>query len=409
MSDARPAVLCIGTLDTKGPETAALAAGIRQRGCDTIILDSGILGGPQGVTPDITREEVAKAAGTDIDSLRTIGSRGAAIERMLEGVRITALQLHEAGRIHGVVALGGAEGSVLAAAAMTQLPVGLPKLLVSPIASGRRIFEPFIGTRDVTVMHSVVDILGLNSIATVIFDNAAAAIAGMAIACHARKPVTSDRVQVAATMLGNTTLPLMWIREQMLKSDEELVIFHANGVGGAAMEEALDSGHFSGVIDFTLSELAGEVAGGFHTCTGCERLTEASRLGLPQVVVPGCVDFTVHGPREDLPQNKRDRPSHYHNPKFTLVRLNRDEQCEVARRMVSRLNAARGPVVLVLPMGGLSVPDVPGGDFQDSVITEAFCQELEQGLSGDIKVQHVEAHINDQVFAEAVLAAWRSC
>ena len=194
MSDARPAVLCIGTLDTKGPETAALAAGIRQRGCDTIILDSGILGSPEGVTPDITREEVAQAAGTDIDSLRTIGSRGAAIEGMLDGVRDTALQLHESGRIHGVVALGGAEGSVLAAAAMTQLPVGLPKLLVSPIASGRRIFEPFIGTRDVTVMHSVVDILGLNSIATVIFDNAAAAIAGMAIACHARTSATSDKV-----------------------------------------------------------------------------------------------------------------------------------------------------------------------------------------------------------------------
>ncbi|MDG2423567.1 MAG: Tm-1-like ATP-binding domain-containing protein [Phycisphaerales bacterium] len=409
MMQTRPTVLCLGTLDTKGPETAALAEGIRRRGCDTIVLDCGILGSPVGVVPDITRDQVASAAGTDIESLRTIGSRGTAIEHMLKGVRAMALELHASGRIHGVVALGGAEGSALAAAAMTELPVGFPKLIVSPLASGRRLFEPFVGTRDVTVMHSVVDILGLNSIGSVVYDNASAAMAGMALAFHAREPMAPARTQVAATMLGNTTLPLMWIREQMLESDQELVIFHANGVGGAAMEESMDSGQFTGVIDFTLNELAAEVAGGFHACCKCQRLSQAGRLGLPQIVVPGCVDFTVHGPRDELPADKRDCPSYYHSPTFTLVRLDHDEQCEVARRMASRLNESCGPVKVMIPMGGFSIPDAPGGEFWNPVITEAFCKELEEALHDNVKVEHIEAHINDQAFAEAVLAAWRSC
>ncbi|MCH2132204.1 MAG: Tm-1-like ATP-binding domain-containing protein [Phycisphaerales bacterium] len=411
MSEQRPSVLCLGTLDTKGPETRVLAEGIRQRGCDTIILDCGILGGPEGVVPDISREEAARAAGTTIEALRDAGSRGAAIEQMLKGVQVIGQRLLDEGRLHGVVALGGAEGSVLAAATMTQLPVGLPKLLVSPIASGRRIFDPFVGTRDVTVMHSVVDILGLNSIAMEIFENASAAIAGMAIAFHSRSGLPGAHAggqQVAATMLGNTTRPLMWIREQLAAEQQELVIFHANGVGGAAMEEAVLAGHFTGVIDYTLSELAGEVAGGFHVCADRTRLVEAGRLGLPQVIVPGCVDFTVHGPRTEIPEDKQGRPSHYHNPKFTLVRLTAEEQLEVGRRLVTRVNDARGPVVIVLPMGGLSVPDAPGAEFQDAAISGAFRDLLRNQLSDEIELVEVDAHINDQDCAKAVLAAWRS-
>ncbi|MBG81571.1 MAG: hypothetical protein CMJ39_12805 [Phycisphaerae bacterium] len=411
MTRRRPVVLCLGTLDTKGPETRFIAESVRAQGCDTLVLDCGILGEPQDIVADITREEAARAAGTTIEALRQAGSRGVAIDEMIKGVKALGEQLHQQGRIDGVVALGGAEGSVLAAATMTSLPVGLPKLLVSPIASGRRNFGPFVGTRDVTVMHSVVDILGLNSIAMEVYENAASAIAGMASA-HFRRQSQSEKVstrlQVAATMLGNTTKPLMWIRQQMAADHEELVIFHANGVGGAAMEESLDSGRFQGVIDYTLSELAGEVAGGFHVCDSCERLSAASRLGLPQVVVPGCVDFSVHGAPEEVPESIRERPSYYHNPEFTLVRLTTEEQCEVGRRIVSRLNASTGEVIVVLPLQGLSVSDRRGGVFEAPEISLQFQRILHEGLREGIEIREVDAHINDQACAEAVLSAWQS-
>jgi uncharacterized protein (UPF0261 family) len=200
----------------------------------------------------------------------------------------------------------------------------------------------------------------------------------------------------------------MWIRQEMAKHDEELVIFHANGVGGAAMEESLASGHVEGVIDYTLSELVGEVVGGFHVCEACERLSEAARLGLPQVIVPGCVDFSVHGAPEDVPLEIRDRPSYYHNPEFTLVRLAQDEQCEVGRRIVSRLNASTGPVIVVLPLKGVSVSDIAGGVFEDPMISREFRKILHDGLRDEIEIHEVDAHINDQACAEAVLAAWRS-
>ena len=189
----KPTVLLIGTLDTKGPETAYLQERVREHGCDTMVLDSGILGEPQGIVPDIDRARVAQAAGSDLDAIRDSGSRGKAVERMLVGVRSIVLELNEKGRIHGVAALGGAEGSVLAAAAMRELPVGFPKLLVSPIASGRRVFAPFVGTKDVLVMHSVVDILGLNPMARSVYDNAAAAIAGMARSYVAPKQEAGTR------------------------------------------------------------------------------------------------------------------------------------------------------------------------------------------------------------------------
>ena len=405
-------VLVIGTLDTKGPETAYLAERIRDFGCSTLVLDSGILGEAVGITPDITRQKVAQAAGSNIDALRFAGSRGKAVEQMLVGVRKIALELYAQGKIHGVTALGGAEGTVLATAAMKALPIGIPKLVVSPIASGRRTFGPFVGTKDVMVMHSVVDILGLNSVSKQIFDTTAAAVAGMAKA-YAERPSASPpsssigkvatRTQIAATMLGNTTRPLMWIKERLEPQGFDLVIFHANGVGGPAMEELFEQQMFQGVIDYTLSELAGEAAGGYHA-GGAQRLETAGRLGLPQVVVPGCVDFIVFGSRSEVPEKFRGRPSYYHNPEFTLVRLAREEQVEVARTLARKLNLAKGRVVLLVPTRGLSIPNhEKGGEFWDPETDAAFRMELKAGLSRAIECREVDAHINDEAFAKVVL------
>jgi uncharacterized protein (UPF0261 family) len=400
----KPTVLLIGTLDTKGRETAYLAARVRAAGCDTLILDSGILGEADGVVADFDRAAVARAAGSDLQTIRDSGSRGKAVERMLGGVRAISLDLERQGKIHGVIALGGAEGSVLAAAAMLALPFGLPKLLVSPIASGRRTFGPFVGTKDVLVMHSVVDILGLNPIAREVFDNAAAAIAGMAARYAARTPTTATRTAVAATMLGNTTAPLMRVREALDARGVDLVLFHANGAGGAAMEEAIESGMVAAVLDYTLSELAAEVVGGFHQSPRT-RLDAAAATGIPQVVVPGCVDFVVFGPRAEVPEAFAGRPSYYHNPEFTLVRVTHEEQREIARRIAARLNAARGPVDVLVPLRGLSIPNREGGEFWAPDIDAAFRDELRGALAPGIAYTEIDAQINDDAFSARALEA----
>jgi uncharacterized protein (UPF0261 family) len=412
-------VLVIGTLDTKGPETLYLAQRIAMHGCDTLVLDSGILGEPSGIVPDITRAQVAIAAGSTIDALRNAGTRGAAVQQMLVGVRKVALDLYAQGRLQGVVALGGAEGSVLAAAAMKALPHGVPKLVVSPIASGSRTFGPFVGTRDVMVMHSVVDILGLNVVSLPVFDNAAAAISGMALAyastattggaaaasALAKKTAASTSGpaarQIAVTMLGNTTRPLMWLKQELQPDGLELVIFHANGIGGQAMEELIGQQAFDGIIDYTLSEIIGAIGGGFHVASD-DRLEAAGRAGLPQIVVPGCIDFLVFGARHEVPAALQSRPSYFHNPEFTLVRASREEQLEAARVIARKLNGARGATHLVVPTRGLSIPNTEGGAFWDPELDDAFRATLSESLAPSVTYEEVDAHINDQAFVEVI-------
>ncbi|MBI1278781.1 MAG: UPF0261 family protein [Anaerolineaceae bacterium] len=402
-------VLLIGTLDTKGPETAYLRDSVRRLGCDTLVLDSGILGEAVGIQADFTREEVAIAAGTTIDALRNAGTRGKAVEGMLKGVRKLTLDLLAEGKIHGAVALGGAEGSVLAAAAMKDLPIGFPKLIVSPIASGQRKFAPFVGTRDVMVMHSIVDILGLNPISKTVFDSAAAAVAGMAKEYEAKNLTPSPSPQaergnkkaVAATMLGNTTKPLMRVRPCVEAMDMDFVIFHANGVGGVAMEELIEQGQFTAVLDYTLSEVAGQIAGGFHV-GGSGRMDAAAQAGVPQVIVPGCLDFIVFGAKHEVPEQFKDRPTYYHNPEFTLVRTTPEEQIKATQFVLDKLNRSTGKVTVVVPLGGASVMDIEGGAFYMPELNRQCWDILKNGLKAGIRYREVDAHINSDVFADAV-------
>lgn len=397
-------VLLIGTLDTKGPETCYLRDRIRDLGCNTLVMDSGILGEAVGITPDIDRRTVAEAADASIDALRNTGTRGKAVEEMLKGVRKLTVGLFEAGNIHGVVSLGGAEGAVLAASAMKVLPIGFPKLIVSPIASGHRRFGPFMGTRDVMVMHSIVDILGLNPISCTVFDGAAAAISGMAKAYEARGgtlALPKTRKTLAATMLGNTTKPLIRIRPKFEEQGYDFVIFHANGVGGPAMEEQIVAGNVDAVLDYTLSEIAGHVAGGFHD-GGSARMDAAGQAGLPQVIVTGCLDFMAFGARDQVPEKYHDRPMYYHNPEFTLVRLTRDEELAATRFLIDKLNRARGVVSVMVPLGGGSVMDIAGGAFWDPELNAMVRAMLKAELNRNIRYQEIDAHINDDHFADVV-------
>ncbi|MBI2218663.1 MAG: Tm-1-like ATP-binding domain-containing protein [Candidatus Rokubacteria bacterium] len=396
-----PIVVVIGTLDTKGREIRYLGARILEAGMRPLVVDSGILGEPQAIVADVTREDVARAAGSTLDAVRATGTRGAAAEAMAVGLRAVVARLHREGRCHGAVSLGGAEGAVMAAHAMQALPIGVPKLIVTPVAAGRRPFGPFVGLRDIAVMHSVIDIGGLNPISRAIFDAAAGAITGMVRARHAAPICWTGERQVALTMLGNTTAAVMRLEERLRADGYTPVIFHANGVGGRCMEQLVADGAFVAVIDFTTDELTDELVGGYHAA-GADRLEAAGHAGLPQVVVPGCVDFFVAGPMDTLPPGWRSRPTYYHNPVLTLVRATREEMVQVARRMAEKLNMARGPVAVAVPRRGLSIPNHPGGVFWDPEADRAFTQTLRERLKPAIVLAEVDAHINDAMFTDVV-------
>lgn len=395
-----PRIALIGTLDTKGDEIAYVRDRLLALGAQPVVIDTGILGEPAGCTPDVPRVEVAAAAGDDLEGIRAAGSRGAAVERMLAGVRAVCLRLYGEGRLDGALCLGGAEGGLMGAGAMHALPVGVPKLVVSPSASGRREFAPFMGETDTMVMHSVVDILGLHPISRAIFDNAAAAIAGMARDGGGAVGELGERT-VGVTMLGQTTPGVMRLRERLLTAGHAPVIFHANGVGGPAMEKLAAGGALAGVVDYTLSELANSLMDGVHA-TGPERLRIAGRHGLPQVIVPGCCDFFNQGARHTVPQRFRNRKSYFHNPVATLVRLSAAEGAQLGRMIAARLAGSTGPVHVVVPERGFSLADIEGGDLHDPAADRALIDALREALHPDIAFEAVDAHVDDPAFADLV-------
>jgi uncharacterized protein (UPF0261 family) len=289
---------------------------------------------------------------------------------MCEGAREVVLALWREGRLDGALCLGGAEGALLGAGAMHGLPVGVPKLIVSPSASGRRAFGPFMGETDTCVMHSVIDILGINPISKAVFENAAAAIVGMARAAGGPVGDLGDST-IGITMLGQTTPGVMHLRDRLVAAGLDAVVFHANGVGGPAMERLLEQGALGGVIDYTLSEIANSVKDGVHA-VGPERMTVAGRLGIPQVVVPGCVDFFNQNAPETLPAEYRSRRTYFHNRVATLVGTTPEEMREIAATIGERLGGARAPVDLVVPTRGFSLSGVPGEPLWDDDANAAF-------------------------------------
>jgi uncharacterized protein (UPF0261 family) len=397
-----PRILLIGTLDTKGPEIGYVRDRLIALGARPIVIDSGILGSPLGIRPDVGRQDVAAAAGYSIDAVRGAGSRGAAVAIMSEGLRQLCSDLWQAGQAEGALCLGGAEGALLGAAAMQTLPLGVPKVIVTPCASGRRRFAPFVGESDVTLMHSVVDIIGLNSMARSVFDNAAAAVVGMARVGGAHRPGAADadaRPRIGVTMLGNTTPGVMRLRTVLERAGYESVVFHANGVGGALMERSAVGGGFTGVVDYTLAEVSNTLMDGILAAPA-DRLRICGESALPRVVVPGGVDF--FNQPVPLPSQWRDRQSYHHNPTSTLVRLLPDEMRAVGEIVADRLNEARGPVRVVVPTRGFSLNDVPGGRLWHPEADAAFVDALTATLRSGIPVDLVPTHVNDPAFAEIV-------
>lgn len=394
----RPVVALIATLDTKGPEIAFIRDRLSELGADGLIIDSGIINEPT-VRADIPRAEVAAASGRSLAEVQAAGSRGSAVEFMQEGLRVLARTLFDAGRIDAALCIGGAEGAQLGAAFMHVLPIGVPKIIVSPSASGRREFAPFTGSSDVLVMHSVIDILGLNSLARSVFGNAAAAIVGM---CRwgASRP-HSDRPSIGITMLGQTTPGASILAERLEAEGFETMIFHANGVGGPAMDGLARDGALSGVIDFTLSELANSLFDGVHA-TSDDRVRGAVDAGIPLLVVPGSADFFNQGALGSLRPEYRARQHYKHNPVATLVRVQADEMEILGRQLAERLESATGPTSVMFPARGLSLIGVEGGAISDPDADMAFHRGLTSALRPDIPIILLDVDINSRAFAEAV-------
>ncbi|MBV9809362.1 MAG: Tm-1-like ATP-binding domain-containing protein [Solirubrobacterales bacterium] len=388
-------VLLLGTFDTKGHEYAFVRDRLRELDVAVLLVDTGILD-PAGVEPDVARGAVADAGGARVEELASAGDRGAAVEAMARGAPVLVRRLFDEGRFDGILALGGSGGTSIATAAMRDLPVGVPKLMVSTMAAGDT--RAYVGATDVTMMPSVVDIAGVNSVSARIITNAAGAIAGMV---GARVPELARRKVIAATMFGVTTPCVTRARALLDELGYEVLVFHATGTGGRSMEVLASEGYLAGVLDVTTTELADDLVGGVLSA-GADRLEAAGRSGVPQVVSLGALDMVNFGPRETVPERFEQRRLYVHNPTVTLMRTTPEECAELGRRIGRKLSAARGPTALFVPLHGVSMIDVEGQPFHDPAADRALIDGVRETLDERVEVHELDMDINDERFAVAM-------
>jgi uncharacterized protein (UPF0261 family) len=391
-------VVLVGTLDTKGAENEFVRDRLRAAGVDVLVVDTGVLE-PPGFPPDITRQEVAAAAGADFEALVTARDRGAAITAMAEGAEVVIRRLYEEGRLDGALALGGTGGTSIATRAFRPLPLGVPKVVVSTAASGNT--ADYIRETDLVLRPSVTDIAGLNRISTRILANAAAAVAGM-VTSAPLPAAAAGRPMVAASMFGVTTPCITRARARLETLGYEVLVFHMTGTGGRTLESLATQGLLAGVLDATTTELADELVGGIFSA-GPDRLSAAGKAGIPQVVSVGALDMVNFGPMDTVPDQFKDRNLYVHNPITTLMRTTAEENTELGTRLARRLNAATGPTSLFLPLRGVSAIDVDGAPFRDEAADRALFNAIHDGLDTQrVELVEMDTDINDDRFADAM-------
>ena len=373
-------VALIGTLDTKGAEFQYVRDALHAAGVTTLLIDAGVMAPPR-VPPDISRDELFAAAGTNTAQVREVDDRGQAVEAAARGAARLLADLHAQGRIEGVLGLGGSAGTTIGTAAMRALPFGVPKLMVSTLASGQ--VRQYVGVRDILMMHSVVDISGLNRISRTVLDNAAHAMAGMIANRQTSAAPLDSKPLISATMFGVTTPCVEASRQALERAGYEVLVFHATGTGGMTMESFITDGLICGVLDITTTELADELVGGILSA-GHDRLTAASRRGVPQVISVGALDMVNFGPRDTVPSQFRDRGFYQHNANVTLMRTTPDENAVLGHQIAEKASAARGPAAILLPLRGVSAIDKEGQPF--------WWPEADAALFDAIR-RHVQPHV----------------
>ena len=386
-------VCIVGTMDTKGIEFSFIKGQIESTGVSTCVINTGVLGDPQ-LTPDISADEVAQAAGSSLQALRDEGDRGNSVTIMAQGAAALVAEKHAAGEIDGIISLGGSAGTTIGTTAMQAVPVGVPKIMISTLASGDT--SPYVQSKDICMMYSVVDIAGINRLSRQILANAAGAIVGMV---SAEVPeTTADKPLIAATMFGVTTPCVTKAREILEAAGYEVLVFHATGTGGQAMEDLVKGDFLVGVLDVTTTELADELVGGILSA-GPDRLEAAGESGLPQVIAPGALDMVNFGPPDTVPENFSDRLFYQHNPTVTLMRTTAEETAELGRIMARKLSEAQGPTTVIIPTQGVSAIDKTGQPFDSPEARTAWSENLKAHIGDNVTVIEMDAHINDDEFA----------
>lgn len=388
-------VYLVGTLDTKGREIGYVRDLLRGYGVETAVIDAGS-GGDPVIPPDVTRDAVFAAAGTTWFAVQQRADRGWAVTQAAAGAAQIIRDLHAAGKVQGVLGLGGSAGTTIATSAMRALPIGIPKVMVSTLASGQT--RPYVGDKDILLLNSVVDLVGINRISREVLGNAARAMAGM-VTLPQPVPDVKEKPLIAATMFGVTTPCVEKAREVLEAAGYEVLVFHATGNGGQAMETLIADGLIAGVLDITTTELADELVGGTLTA-GPTRLTAAGIRGVPQVISVGALDMVNFGPRETVPQQFSTRRFHIHNANVTLMRTTRDENRQLGEEIARKAAAATGPVAILLPLQGVSAIDRSGQSFDDPLARDALYEAIRQH-HGAVELVELNQHINDAEFAEA--------
>jgi uncharacterized protein (UPF0261 family) len=385
-------IAVLGTLDSKGEEHAYVAELIRGRGHQTLLIDAGS-GGPPSVTPDISREEVAAANGTDFAGLMARKDRGECVTAMGDAAAALVSKLAEAKRIDGVISLGGGGGTAIAATAMRALPIGFPKLIVSTLAAGN--VAPYLGTKDIVMMPSISDVAGLNRLSKVIFARAAGAICGMV---EATVSVEGTKPLIVASMFGNTTACVTEAKRILEEAGYEVLVFAATGNGGRAMESLIESGMVAGVLDLTTTEWADELVGGVLNA-GPDRMNAAAKAKVPCVVAPGCLDMVNFGEKASVPAKYDGRRFYIHNPQVTLMRTTPEECSRLGEIIAEKVNAFTAPAAILIPRKAISVISAEGQAFHDPAADEALFASIRKNAA--VEIVEFDEEINSPAFAKA--------
>jgi uncharacterized protein (UPF0261 family) len=386
-------LLIIATLDTKGKEADYVRQRVQERGITSVVMDVGTLDGPL-TKPDITSSEVAEAAGHNLDMLRAAGGRTSAVRAMQEGGALLAQKLLADGTIGGVFGMGGGTGTAIVTSIMRSLPFGLPKVVVSTVAS--RDVREYVGTKDIVLFHSVADILGSNEFIRVILGQAAFAVCGM---IEHGSELKKGRPMVAVTAYGINSACALYAEDYLTEKGYDMIGFHANGCGGMAMEELIGEGVITGVLDFTPHEIADDLYGGYCRGIGPDRFETAGRMGIPLVLAPGGLDNAVFSPFYPMPDIFKERRTHAHDIRF-CVRMESGEMERFAHIIGEKLNKSRGPAFVLIPTRGWSEADKEGVPLFDPQVDRVFTTTLKQILKPEIPIEEMEVHISDPDFAK---------
>ena len=386
-------VALLGALDTKGAEYAFVKQCIEARGHRTLLIDVGVLRPPR-IEPDVSREEVARAAGVELAVLVEKSDRGEAVAAMSRGAASIVPRLYAQQKFDALMALGGGGGTSVACAAMRALPLGVPKLMVSTVAGTD--VSGYVGVQDIVMIPAIVDVSGVNRISRRVFAQAAGAVCGM---LETEVPPGEDKPLVAASMFGNTTPCVEAAKAILEQAGYEVLVFHATGTGGKTMENLIAAGLIAGVLDITPSDWADELVGGV-LAAGPTRLQAAARHAVPAVVTPACLDMVNFWAPETVPAKFKHRKFYQHNPNITLMRTTPEECRQLGRILAEKLNRSTGPVSALIPLRGLSMIDAEGGPFWWPEADRALFQALKENLRHDIPLIELDCNVNDPEFAQ---------